>query len=434
MFRERKYIHMNINIQKIRKIAFVAFVTLSLIGCESNNTPSPQTTKLSELNGSAQKGPFVAGSSVSLFEIDLNNNKTGKVFNTQILNNKGEYIFNNLELASNLITLKADGFYFNEITGKNSNAQISLNSIAKLNNISSLNINLLTHLEKPRVEKLLLDGLTFEKAKRQAEKEIFKIFELTIDTTIYFEDLNLAKIGENNEKLLAISSILQGYRSESELTELLSDISLDIADNGILDNTVLGGNLISHSKFLNTEKIKNNIVSKYGELGININPSSFESYINIFNDNSKFTSSLDIVNYPIDGSFGKNLLHNSLVEAKFDVEYSLNVNLPRDKKYKLVISADKPLTNITYGNTNPLLSFIVEMFPSDYENHKSRYLYTNENVSNADISIIFRKYSPYNYLPSDSTNNINHVAKSYKFEFFLDDNSVPYQSKIITFD
>ena len=101
--------------------------------------------------------------------------------NTQILDNSGYFFANGLNLNSSFVTLRADGFYFNEVCGEPSNAQITLNAITDLNNVPAVNVNTLTHLEKARVEYLVPNGTSFSKAKEQALKEV--LYTFSIDTT-----------------------------------------------------------------------------------------------------------------------------------------------------------------------------------------------------------------------------------------------------------
>ena len=77
----------------------------------------------------------------------------------------------------------------------------------------------------------------------------------------YTENLNITQAGDDNAILLAISSILQGYRTESELTEMLSKISEDIKTDGILNDTVVVSDLINHAIYLDTLAIRNNLFS-----------------------------------------------------------------------------------------------------------------------------------------------------------------------------
>jgi hypothetical protein len=49
--------------------------------------------------------------------------------------------------------------------------------------------------------------------------------------------------------LLAITAILQGYRTISDMTELLTDIAEDIRTDGTLERKDLGSALLNHARF-----------------------------------------------------------------------------------------------------------------------------------------------------------------------------------------
>ena len=65
------------------------------------------------------------------------------------------------------------GYYFNEVSGSLSTSNLSLQALADLTDSSSVNVNLMTHMEKKRVEYLMDNsGKTFAAAKTQAQTEI----------------------------------------------------------------------------------------------------------------------------------------------------------------------------------------------------------------------------------------------------------------------
>ncbi|MBK6282830.1 MAG: hypothetical protein IPF54_09340 [Draconibacterium sp.] len=144
------------------------------------------------MNGVIQKGPFINGSSISLFELSETYIPSGSSYNTQIIDDKGTFEFKNISLASNYVKLKADGYYFNEVSGKKSASQITLYALADLSDKSSVNVNILSHLEYQRVENLISKGSTFKDAKEQAEAEILKIFSFSKADI----NLNITKSGE----------------------------------------------------------------------------------------------------------------------------------------------------------------------------------------------------------------------------------------------
>ena len=263
-----------------------------------------------KISGLSQKGPLLNGSSLTLFELDNNFSQTGKSFNTQILDNSGSFEIYNLNMTSQFAKLKADGFYFNEVTNENSLAPISLYALSDLSNKSSVNVNLLTTLEATRMGYLLSNGSTFANAKTQAQTEVLNIFLINKTGIPESELLDISKNGDDNAILLAASLILQGYRTEAELTQLLGDISTDIRTDGILNSPTIGTSLINDAKLLNLQSIRSNIESKYISLGITTVISNFEKYVKQFTDSSTFTFTKNI-QYPQTGIYGLNILYGT---------------------------------------------------------------------------------------------------------------------------
>jgi len=64
--------------------------------------------------------------------------QTGKSFSSQIKDNQGSFELSNVQLSSPYVELKADGFYFNEVTGEISTSQLTLYALADVTNISTL--------------------------------------------------------------------------------------------------------------------------------------------------------------------------------------------------------------------------------------------------------------------------------------------------------
>jgi hypothetical protein len=236
-------------------------------------------------SGYAQKGPFVVGSSVTIVELDANLDQTGKTYFTTISDNLGSFEQKNIELVSNYVELKADGSYFNETTGAVF-AITTLYALVDISDVNSANVNVLTHLEKPRVEYLIKQGKSFADAKQQAQKEVLAIFGFTPSNTSS-EALALT----NDGMLLAISSILAGipYYGLMDMGELMANIAADIKTDGKLDNTALGTKLIScaygicaNNTSLSLDRIRENMKSRYAEFGLNVTIPDFESYIQAF--------------------------------------------------------------------------------------------------------------------------------------------------------
>ena len=279
---------------------------LSFSSCQKED--SPKIIIKEKITGYIQKGPFLNGTSVSVSELRTDLSQTGKSFNSQIKDNLGTFELNNLKLSLPYVELKANGFYFNEVVGVTSTSQITLSALADVTNTSTLNVNVLSTLEKGRVENLVAEGLSFSDAKKKALDEILVIFNMGESDIPSSELLDINKSGDGNAILLAISSILQGFRTDAELAELLANLSADIGSDGKLDSETLGTALISHAKVLNPIKIKENLVKRYTEVGTTSQVPDFEKYIARFVNNSSFKA-VSLFTYPKTVDTGLNLLN-----------------------------------------------------------------------------------------------------------------------------
>ncbi|PZW72574.1 fibrobacter succinogenes major paralogous domain-containing protein [Fibrobacter sp. UWR1] len=209
--------------------------------------PGEDVVSLAKLSGVSQKGPFINGSTVTLFELDGSRSlvQTGRTFGGEIITDDGRFSVNNVSLKSSYVRMTANGFYRNEVTGKNSTASIVLNAYSDLQARSSVNINLLTHLEYYRVGYLMENGLesTIKASKKRAQKEIFAAFGIDNDGFGYSEDLDVFGEGDQNAALLAMSILLQGDRSEADLSALLASFGKDIEEDGTWDDKATRGTI-----------------------------------------------------------------------------------------------------------------------------------------------------------------------------------------------
>ena len=279
---------------QINKLIIFLFVFFS-ISCSKVEKATPGKVSV---KGFIQKGPFSNGSSVTISELNSDLSQTGKNYSTQITNNVGYFQVPDIQLESKYISLKADGFYYNEVAGKLSVSQITLYALSDITDKASINVNILTHLEKPRVEYLIKNGKLFSDAKKQAEQEVLKLFNINKDNIDLSENLNITQAGDDNAILLAISIMLQGNRSEGELTELLSNISNGIKEKGYLNSSAITNELTSRIKYLSLTTIRNNIAAMYTNLEIKSDIPNFESNV---------PKSFEI-SYPLISNFGLNVL------------------------------------------------------------------------------------------------------------------------------
>lgn len=250
---------------------------LGICSCSDDNE-NEESGKGITIKGLVEKGPFISGSSVTVYELDDNLNGTGRVFEAKT-NDEGAFSINtSTALVSKYVKLSVIGYYFNEYTGRLSDSQIMLDAITTTEGKdgANINVNVLTHLEMPRVMQLITSGKSFDAAKKQAEKELLSAFLITNETIIPEE----ASITANNTSaniLIAISSILLNERSDAQFSEFMSILRTDLSDGEISQTTK---NKIAESSLgLRYTNIKNNIQERYKELGKNVEVGNFELFI-----------------------------------------------------------------------------------------------------------------------------------------------------------
>lgn len=262
-------------------------IFLTIYSCQKDDG-SEKGISLEKINGYVQKGPFLSGTSVTVYELSESQVATGKNFPSQISDNKGTFEINNVDLVSEYVLVKAEGFYFNEVANETSAAQLTLYALSDLTDKKSLNVNVLSTLEKGRVEYLVSGGKTFVEAKEQAQAEILSIFEVSKPDIFESEQLDITEPGDDNAILLAISVVLQGHLSVAELSELIANISNDMKEDGELTDPISGEKLIFNAHKLEPAQIRKNLENRYKALNMNVTIPDFEKYIRQFIENSDF--------------------------------------------------------------------------------------------------------------------------------------------------
>jgi hypothetical protein len=375
----------------------------------TDDKESGSVIKKDSINGFAQKGPFINGTSITISELNNDLDQTGKSFISQITDNKGGFTANNLVLISPYVNLKADGFYFNEISGEQSAAQITLNALSDISDKSSINVNLLSSLEKPRTEYLIKQGTRFGEAKIQAQAEVLSLFNIQKEGMETSEELDISKEGDDNAILLAVSLILQGYRTEGELTELISNISSDLMEDGVLSTAALGSKLINQALILDTISIRNNLESRYQDLGVEAVIPRFEKYLTNFIEHTSFEITEQPFVYPADGLYGENIL--DIIKTQYtDTIFSLAADLATGAILKIKI------TSLTDGiwyyrvMNESETNWNITTFDMD---HKSQIFTTIESGRSCDLYMEFFK-------------------GDFMIEYFEVGKDVPFRTKTIT--
>lgn len=243
--------------------------------------------KKGSVSGVAQKGPFVKGSSVKLFELDGRDSlkQTGRFFKDSVSSDDGSFKIKNVSLVSPYVLVTATGAYRQEIDGKKSGSSITLRALSKVGGSNTtVNVNLITHLEYERVVYLLKKDsrMDLSEAKRRAEKEIFAIFNIDADSFGYSEDMDIFGAEEADAALLAVSVMLSADRSTQEIADRLTAISEDLAKDGTWDDEDTQDSIAIWAMNADLDGTLSTIRSNVASWKVGENVPDFEKYVRKF--------------------------------------------------------------------------------------------------------------------------------------------------------
>jgi outer membrane protein assembly factor BamB len=198
------------------------------------------------IKGGIQKGPFILGSSVDAYPVDeLGEAISGDSFHTETMSDQGDFKLVIPEPGK--VLLEAQGYYYNEVRGALSTSQLTLRALAYVTEAVEQNVyvNLVTHLTRDRIKKLLAQGKELNQAIIQAELELVRNLGLGgSNFSAGATGVHMNLLGGNtldNAYLFALGSVLtqaaalQGQGdatlSDAHLQELLNQMS-KLMENG----------------------------------------------------------------------------------------------------------------------------------------------------------------------------------------------------------
>lgn len=219
---------------------FLILVSTIFVMCNQVDDLSDMSNSGNEvsktISGFAQKGPFSRGSQVTIFGLDEKMQPNGKSWPANIDDATGSFSVA-VKGITQYMEIRVDGYYYNEITGKPSDGQITLEAITDLNK-EKVNVNILTHLVRPRIKKLIQGGMSFSEARRNAETELVSALGYS-EQSVLFDQLDITKSREGDALLLALACKLQKGRQAGEMLTLINEISLEFAEEGKLSENTL---------------------------------------------------------------------------------------------------------------------------------------------------------------------------------------------------
>ena len=218
------------------------------------------------ISGNAVKGPFKAGSPISLREFRIYKDTirySGNRYDAKIFSNKGDFSISKLNMVFPYAEISVRGLWKNEITGDYSKDSLSLRSFVNLSTDSEININLLTHLEAERVSYLINKGYDFSKAKQQAHRELISAFGFTTsiakaETLKMFVNSD-DELYDENAMLLALSNLFVGNLTDSEIYYRIEKFSKNFAMSGVWNDDSIKAKIADWTESFDNSTIRDNL-------------------------------------------------------------------------------------------------------------------------------------------------------------------------------
>lgn len=201
-------------------------------GGDSSEDGDSESEAKMVVSGYVQKGQFAAGSQVTVFGLNEKMQATGNSWPSNIKDASGSFSIA-IEEGDPFMEVRAHGYYFDELTGYTSDGTMTLEAVVDAS-YSTANVNLLTHLVRPRIKNLMAEGYAYADARTQAEGELVTTLGYSA-LDISFDQLDITKSREGDALLLALACALQYERTTGEMVAFINELSLDFEKDGILE-------------------------------------------------------------------------------------------------------------------------------------------------------------------------------------------------------
>lgn len=325
----------------------VVVVTIGMMAmlqsCSSNDDLDGYTPTNFNVGGKVEKGPFVRGTAIQMQPLDADLDETGESFTSTITDNEGTFTFGSKLLKSPYVKLSASGYYFNEVTGELSKGTLALNAVANLQNAADVNLNILSHLKYQRVMDLVSkDGKSFKEANKQAQEEVLKTFGLEKYAKTDVNHFSITSGTDEAAALIAVSSLILYNRSEAQITEYLSQLSEEFAEDGNFSETTklqIRKDMFSLESKL--PQIAENIKKRYQEMGKEV---AVKNLIYYFDWDGDGTAGNEIApeNHPV--SLEANNINVPMEGGSYEVKVNTTVPVYLERPS---ISGDDIIDNLT---------------------------------------------------------------------------------------
>ncbi|OGB71068.1 MAG: hypothetical protein A2486_08120 [Burkholderiales bacterium RIFOXYC12_FULL_65_23] len=275
-------------ISKKQKMGLAVTLAAVLAGCGGGGDGQVQQTADGYLvdSGLAQKGPLARGSVVTLNELAVNTlAPNGKSYTYETRDDHGTF-FPTSKFTSPYLETTAQGYYFNEVTGK-SEQWVALRGLSNLSVGAdrTVNVNVLSDVTTERIRKLVTGRpvMAFNAARAQAQRELLNALGIANGAELLsgsasapgnFMELDLSQARQADQALAAISGLVSHVgnlrKSEGGVTAFLGELGADLADDGQLNNSIKLGRSVTEqlqqaALAVNFSQVATNLNQFYGK-------------------------------------------------------------------------------------------------------------------------------------------------------------------------
>ena len=384
---------------------------------------------VNNLFGAVFKGSFLQGSLLNFYELDSNLNQTGKSYNATIEDDFGNYTLQAAGLENNIFRVVGDGFYWNEVLNENSDSPINLTGICKIDSNEIINVNVLTHLERPRFEYLYSQkGYSFDSAKSEAVSDVLGVFGFKNTGITRAEKVGVTGIGNDSKILLAISTLIQGFRTESEVSELFTKIAEDIKIDGILSDSNIGNDLATHLYYMDTTTMLSNFKTRYATryASDTINTLNM-SFLKKFQDSTDFIKDKELIEFPeFDLAGNKNILNpnNELFTTFFFGVSCVISNKGLNLKVEILNEdgSETKLDDFAFDSQN--INWIISTRNNEFGNATLIPTYQSDGIGTYDVQSIF-------FGSDTSAIDSSAIPRKHRLNIYYNENMAPAETQYI---
>ena len=198
------------------------------------DTSSFSLDSIHTISGFVNRGQMLVGSEIVLTELDSKLKPTGNFFTGIITDSSGAYEINNVKLTQPYIHLEAKGGYYPVCYDSDFNRPAfkdSLEAYADVRKGTSINLNVLTHMQAKQLSFYTGKGVSLDSAMAASQSAIMNLLQLdTLDEE--FNKMNLVTKQSGNNYLLGATVLAEGFI-------LIQDFDSTLA-SGLLNDSMMG--------------------------------------------------------------------------------------------------------------------------------------------------------------------------------------------------